>query len=163
MKIAISSSGKPLDSAVDPRFGRAEYFIIVDPETMAFEVVENSQNFNLPQGAGIQAGKTIADHKVYALITGHCQEFALVEVEGNEIKITETLVPPPHEPGVLPNWLHQLGADVIIAGGMGQRAVGLFAEKGIKVVTSAPALAPEELVNGYLNNTLMTGANVCDH
>ncbi|MEJ2729945.1 MAG: NifB/NifX family molybdenum-iron cluster-binding protein [Deltaproteobacteria bacterium] len=94
---------------------------------------------------------------------GHCQEFALVEVEGNEIRKKEMLVPPPHEPGVLPNWLHQLGADVIIAGGMGQRAVGLFEERGIKVFTGAPALTPEELVNSYLNNTLMTGANLCDH
>lgn len=94
---------------------------------------------------------------------GHCQEFALVEVDGNEIKKTETLVPPPHEPGVLPNWLHQLGADVIIAGGMGQRAVGLFVEKGIKVITGAPALSPEEIVNSYLNNTLMIGDNLCDH
>ena len=94
---------------------------------------------------------------------GHCQEFALVEVEGNEISKKEMLVPPPHEPGVLPNWLHQLGADVIIAGGMGQRAVGLFQERGIKVVTGAPALTPEEIVNSYLNNTLMTGANLCDH
>jgi predicted Fe-Mo cluster-binding NifX family protein len=94
---------------------------------------------------------------------GHCQEFALVEVEGNEIRKKEMLVPPPHEPGVLPNWLHQLGADVIIAGGMGQRAVGLFQERGIKVVTGAPALTPEEIVNSYLNNTLMTGDNLCDH
>jgi predicted Fe-Mo cluster-binding NifX family protein len=94
---------------------------------------------------------------------GHCQEFALVEVEGNEITKTEMLVPPPHEPGVLPNWLHQLGADVIIAGGMGQRAVGLFQERGIKVLTGAPALTPEEIVNSYLNNTLMTGVNLCDH
>jgi predicted Fe-Mo cluster-binding NifX family protein len=94
---------------------------------------------------------------------GHCQEFALVEVEGNEIQKKEILVPPPHEPGVLPSWLHELGADIIIAGGMGQRAVGLFTEKGIKVVTGAPALAPEELVNSYLDNTLMTGTNLCDH
>ena len=94
---------------------------------------------------------------------GHCQEFALVEVEGNEIRKTEMLVPPPHEPGVLPKWLHELGADVIIAGGMGQRAVDLFGQKGIRVVTGAPALTPEELVKGYLNNTLMTGNNLCDH
>ena len=94
---------------------------------------------------------------------GHCQEFALVEIEGNEISKKEMLVPPPHEPGVLPNWLHELGADVIIAGGMGQRAVGLFQERGIKVITGAPALTPEEIVNSYLNNTLMTGSNLCDH
>ena len=94
---------------------------------------------------------------------GHCQEFALVEVEGNEISKKEMLVPPPHEPGVLPSWLHELGADVIIAGGMGQRAVSLFQERGIKVVTGAPALTPEEIVDSYLNNTLMTSANLCDH
>jgi ATP-binding protein involved in chromosome partitioning len=94
---------------------------------------------------------------------GHCQEFALVEIEGNEISKKEMLVPPPHEPGVLPSWLHELGADVIIAGGMGQRAVSLFQERGIKVVTGAPTLTPEELVDSYLNNTLMTGTNLCDH
>jgi predicted Fe-Mo cluster-binding NifX family protein len=94
---------------------------------------------------------------------GHCQEFALVEVEDNQILKKETLVPPPHEPGVLPSWLHQLGTNVVIAGGMGQRAVSLFDEKGIKVITGAPTLEPEELVNSYLNQTLQTGANVCDH
>jgi predicted Fe-Mo cluster-binding NifX family protein len=87
MKIAISSSGKTLDSAVDPRFGRAEYFIIVDPETMDFEAVENSQNLNLPQGAGIQAGKTIADNQVEALITGHCGPKAFKVLQAAGIKI----------------------------------------------------------------------------
>ena len=72
MKIAVSSSGKDLDAQLDPRFGRSAYFIIVDPEIMAFEVVENQQNLNLPQGAGIQAAKTIVDNKADVLITGHC-------------------------------------------------------------------------------------------
>ena len=94
---------------------------------------------------------------------GHCQEFALVEVEGNVIKNKETLVPPPHEPGVLPKWLHDLGTDVIIAGGMGARALDLFAQNDIKVFVGASALTPEELVKQYLDNTLQTGGNVCDH
>ena len=94
---------------------------------------------------------------------GHCQEFALIEVAENEITNKQILIPPPHEPGVLPSWLHEIGADVIIAGGMGQRAVRLFDEKGIKVITGAPELEPEALVTNYLNNTLMIGANVCDH
>jgi predicted Fe-Mo cluster-binding NifX family protein len=94
---------------------------------------------------------------------GHCQAFALVEVADNEIANTQILAPPPHEPGILPSWLHELGADVIIAGGMGQRAVALFDEKGIKVITGALTRPPEELVTSYLNGTLMTGANVCDH
>ena len=48
---------------------------------------------------------------------GHCQEFALIEVADNEIANKQIFVPPPHEPGILPRWLHELGADVIIAGG----------------------------------------------
>jgi predicted Fe-Mo cluster-binding NifX family protein len=94
---------------------------------------------------------------------GHCQEFALVEVEDNEIKNKETLVPPPHEPGVLPKWLHELGTNVIIAGGMGARALELFAQNNIKVIVGASALTPEELVQQYLDNSLQTGGNVCDH
>lgn len=94
---------------------------------------------------------------------GHCQEFALVEVEDDEIKNKETLVPPPHEPGVLPKWLHEMGTNVIIAGGMGARALNLFAENDIQVIVGAPALTPEELVKQYLANTLQAGANVCDH
>lgn len=94
---------------------------------------------------------------------GHCLEFALVDVEDNKIKNTETMVPPPHEPGVLPRWLHEQGTDVIIAGGMGARALDLFSQNGIKVLTGAPSLAPEELVQQYLDNALQTGTNVCDH
>jgi predicted Fe-Mo cluster-binding NifX family protein len=63
----------------------------------------------------------------------------------------------------LPRWLHELGVDVIIAGGMGHRALDLFRENGIQVVTGAPSMVPEELVRSYLDNTLMTAENLCDH
>ena len=86
-----------------------------------------------------------------------------MEVEDNQIKNKETLVPPPHEPGVLPKWLHDQGANVIIDGGMGARALDLFSQNDIKVIVGASALTPEELVNQYLANTLQTGGNVCDH
>jgi predicted Fe-Mo cluster-binding NifX family protein len=56
-----------------------------------------------------------------------------------------------------------LGTDIIIAGGMGSRAQGLFNENGIKVVTGAPIDTPESLVKQYLSNSLVTGENVCDH
>jgi len=87
MKLAVTSTGKGLDANLDPRFGRAAYFIIVDPETMEFEVVENNQNLNLPQGAGIQAGKTIVDNKVDALITGHCgpKAFKVLRSAGTKV------------------------------------------------------------------------------
>jgi predicted Fe-Mo cluster-binding NifX family protein len=94
---------------------------------------------------------------------GHCQEFAIVEVEENEIKNTVILVPPAHEPGVLPRWLGELGANVVITGGMGGRALELFEQNGIKVVTGAPSLEPEVLVKSYLENNLEAGENVCDH
>ena len=87
MKIAVSSSGNTLESDIDPRFGRAQNFIIVDTETMAFEVKENVQNLNLPQGAGIQAGKTVADLGVEAVITGNCGPKAFNVLEAAEVKV----------------------------------------------------------------------------
>ncbi len=94
---------------------------------------------------------------------GHCKEFAIIDVENDQIKNKEILVPPPHEPGVLPRWLHEMGANVIIAGGMGQRAIDLFSQNSITVVTGAPSLEAEELVKSYLDSALVTGDNVCNH
>ncbi len=72
MKVAVTSSGQNLESNLDPRFGRAPYFLIVDTDTLDFEVKPNEQNMDLPQGAGIQAGKTVANFGVQAVITGNC-------------------------------------------------------------------------------------------
>jgi Mrp family chromosome partitioning ATPase/predicted Fe-Mo cluster-binding NifX family protein len=113
-------------------------------------------------GAAMKIAIPIAEGRLTAHF-GHAAEFAIVYVENNEIKDKELLTPPPHEPGVLPRWLHELGVSVIIAGGMGQKALALFGENGIQVVTGALSLTPEELVDQYLTNTLVTGENVCDH
>ena len=96
---------------------------------------------------------------------GHCEHFALVDVNDADKSIASTsyLTPPPHEPGVLPRWLAEQGASVIIAAGMGQRAQGLFAASGIEVVVGAPAGSAEEVAAAYLAGTLETGQNVCDH
>jgi len=96
---------------------------------------------------------------------GHCEQFALVDVDATSKQITGTryLTPPPHEPGVIPRWLHEQGATTIIAGGMGMRAQQIFAENGITVVTGAPVASPEALVTAYLQEALVTGANACDH
>jgi ATP-binding protein involved in chromosome partitioning len=94
---------------------------------------------------------------------GHCDQFALVETENGQIKGKSMHTPPPHEPGVLPAWLHEMGANIIIAGGMGSRAQELFNQNGIKVVTGASQGTPESLVTQYLTDCLVTGANVCDH
>ncbi len=96
---------------------------------------------------------------------GHCEQFAMVDIDPatQQVLQTQYLTPPPHEPGVIPRWLHEQGATTIIAGGMGSRAQGLFAQNGITVVTGAPAGTPEALVAAYLQGTLVTGDNVCDH
>jgi predicted Fe-Mo cluster-binding NifX family protein len=106
----------------------------------------------------------LADGKLTAHF-GHCQQFALLDVDEKTGKTTaqKTLTPPAHEPGVLPRWLHEQGADTIIAGGMGQRAQQLFIENSIKVVVGAPAETPEKLVADYLAGTLQSGTNLCDH
>jgi predicted Fe-Mo cluster-binding NifX family protein len=72
MKIAVSASGPGLDAQVDPRFGRAPYFLLVKPDNMEFEVVTNKQNLQAAQGAGIQAAATVAGCRPDAVITGHC-------------------------------------------------------------------------------------------
>jgi len=96
---------------------------------------------------------------------GHCEQFALVEADEATKTVTGTtyLAPPGHEPGVLPRWLHEQGASVIIAGGMGQRAQGLFSQNGITVVVGAAGGSPEELASAYLAGTLEVGQNACDH
>jgi len=96
---------------------------------------------------------------------GHCEQFALVDVDRAQKTITgiSYLTPPPHAPGLLPRWLHEQGATAIIAGGMGSRAQDLFAESGITVITGAPVDVPAALVTAYLNGELVTGDNTCDH
>jgi ATP-binding protein involved in chromosome partitioning len=95
---------------------------------------------------------------------GHCEAFALIDADGEGTVVNETYVnPPPHEPGLLPEWLSQKGVTCVIAGGMGSRAQQLFAQKGIKVITGAMGESPKEIVEHYLKGTLQTGVNTCDH
>ena len=123
------------------------------------------------------AGSTIT-HKIHKMIKriaipttegkldghfGHCKQFAMVEVEDTDIKEVTYLDAPPHQPGYLPRWLAERGATDIIAGGMGQRAIQLFNDRGVNVFVGAPAIAPEELVKGFLSETLEFSANYCDH
>ena len=96
---------------------------------------------------------------------GHCEVFTILDIdpENKTVTASQELVPPPHEPGVLPAWLAEQGATVIIAGGMGTRAQSLFEEQHIQTVVGAPALEPHELAQAYLAGTLTTGMNACDH
>jgi len=96
---------------------------------------------------------------------GHCDQFAIFDIDDSTSKVInrKDAAPPDHAPGALPKWLHENNVGVIIAGGMGQRAQQLFAQNDIKVVIGASGQSPEELVSAYLENTLETGDNICDH
>ncbi|RJR39601.1 MAG: dinitrogenase iron-molybdenum cofactor biosynthesis protein [Deltaproteobacteria bacterium] len=72
MKIVLSASGPDLEAQVEPRFGRAPYFLMVDTETMACEALTNGQNLQAAQGAGIQAAAMITRQRPAAVLTGHC-------------------------------------------------------------------------------------------
>ncbi|MBN1656495.1 MAG: P-loop NTPase [Deltaproteobacteria bacterium] len=96
---------------------------------------------------------------------GHCERFVLfdVEADGKTIGQRQELTPPPHEPGTFPRWLHEQGATIIIAGGMGSRAQSLFSENNIRVVVGAAGGEPDVIVQEFLDGRLETGPNICDH
>jgi predicted Fe-Mo cluster-binding NifX family protein len=96
---------------------------------------------------------------------GHCEQFAIidVDVDKKEVQNTELLTPPPHEPGLLPRWLSELSVELVIAGGMGQRAQMLFQENNIDLIVGVTDSTPQELAEKYLNNQLESGQNICDH
>jgi predicted Fe-Mo cluster-binding NifX family protein len=87
MKIAVTSQGQELGSPVDPRFGRARYFVVVDTETGEFSAADNSQNLNAVQGAGIQAGGNVVKLGVKAVITGHVGPKAFATLQAGGVQI----------------------------------------------------------------------------
>ncbi len=87
MKIAISAKGNGLDDDVDPRFGRAAYLIIVDPDTLAFKTVDNTHNVNAMQGAGIQAARIVVEEGAEVILTGHCGPKAFVTLQAAKVKV----------------------------------------------------------------------------
>lgn len=87
MKIAITSKGKDLDSEVDPRFGRAAYILIIDTDTLEFDVIDNAQNANSFKGAGIHAGASISEKNAKVLLTGFCGPNAFKTLNAAGIKV----------------------------------------------------------------------------
>jgi len=90
MKIAFTTSGETLDSPLDSRFGRAPKFIIYDLEDDSLEVIDNQQNLNAVQGAGIQSAQTVAKTGAKALVTGHCGPKAFRVLLAAGVKIFNT-------------------------------------------------------------------------
>ena len=106
----------------------------------------------------LSAGR-LADH------FGHCEQFAFIEAdpESKRILNQSLVVPPPHEPGVFPRWLHEQGVLVIIAGGMGRRALDLFAQNGIAVHAGVSGHSAEMAAQAFLNGALPGGTPNCGH
>ncbi len=125
---------------------------------------EPKQDTKQKETSNMKIAIPLADGKLTAHF-GHCGQFAIVDVDPKSKTIQSQVVldPPPHEPGVLPAWLAEKGVNLIIAGGMGQRAQMLFTDKNIEVIVGAPVDTPEALVSDYLAGALQTGDNICDH
>jgi predicted Fe-Mo cluster-binding NifX family protein len=96
---------------------------------------------------------------------GHCQYFALFDVDEAEKKIVtkSKLESPPHQPGLLPRVLAEEGVTIVIAGGMGSRAQDIFEQNRIQVIIGVPEIDPETAVQEFLKGTLISGDNICDH
>jgi predicted Fe-Mo cluster-binding NifX family protein len=87
MKIAVTSTGQDLDSPMDPRFGRAAYILVVDADTLDYEVLDNTENVNAFKGAGIQAATMISDAQADVLLTGFCGPNAFKVLDAARVKV----------------------------------------------------------------------------
>lgn len=94
---------------------------------------------------------------------GHCEQFAIITVADGKIVNQETLTPPPHAPGVIPNWVADQGCTDIIVGGMGEAAQAILQQRNVKVTCGAPSDTPENLIELYLRGKLVDSGNSCDH
>ncbi len=94
---------------------------------------------------------------------GHCRQFAIIEAEEGVILHESFLTPPPHQPGLLPAWLSERGVTDVIAAGMGKKAIKLFEQQEIRMHVGTEYKSPRELVADYYRQSLVTGANACDH
>ncbi len=93
MKVAFTTSGNDLNAPLDSRFGRAPKFLVYDLDTNTFAVIDNQQNLNAIQGAGIQAAQNVAQEDVSCVITGHCGPKAFSVLSAVGIKVYNTDLP----------------------------------------------------------------------
>ncbi len=94
---------------------------------------------------------------------GQSHHFILFKIRDGQTEHKQELVPPEHGPGVYPRWLAGLGVTDVITGGIGQKAIDVFLEKGINVFDGAPVKEVDELVQDFLDGHLESLGNYCDH
>ena len=92
---------------------------------------------------------------------GRCPLFTLVEIEDNKVVMADTIENPGHHPGFLPQFLHEKGVSVIIAGGMGQRAQALFSQTGIETIMGISGKV-DAVIEKIISGTLQGGESLCN-
>lgn len=102
-----------------------------------------------------------SENKIVTGHFGHCQNFNIFVTDNDQIISRDSIPNPGHKPGFLPNYLNELGVNVIISGGMGGSAISIFNEKGIEVITGAKGNA-EDVVTSYIKGELKSTGSVCN-
>lgn len=103
-----------------------------------------------------------ADGTEVAAHFGRCEKYVLAEIEDGEVGAREDMANPGHEPGRLPRMLHDLGVDCIAAGGMGPRAVNLFAQLGIQPIVGVSG-SVDDCLAAAAAGELEAGETTCHH
>lgn len=93
---------------------------------------------------------------------GHCKAYVLADVADGRVDGVQVLAAPEHEPGALPAFLNSHGVKAVVAGGMGARAVGLFAGYGIEAITGVTGTVEDALAH-LAAGDLQSGPSLCDH
>ena len=93
---------------------------------------------------------------------GHCPQFTIFDTENGEVKNKSVIDNPGHKPGFLPKFLSEKNVDLVLAGGMGTRAINLFNNEGVEVITGVKGDV-DNCIHSYLKGELDTEDNACDH
>jgi len=94
---------------------------------------------------------------------GHCQKFAIIEIQSNTVMSITEITPPEHQPGLYPKWIASFGVTDVIAGGIGEHAIQLFNQNNINVHAGAQLKYAKELAEDFINHKLNLNINSCDH
>lgn len=149
--VAAGDSGKPVKDLVSSSNNPMQ-----DILTRIINIQGEGGLMNMKVAIPLAAGKLCTHF-------GHCEQFAIMTVANGQITSKEVLTPPPHAPGVIPNWIVDQGCTNVIVGGMGETAQEILTSRGVSVLTGAPSVVPEEIMSLFINGKLESSVNSCDH
>lgn len=162
LAVALADEGIPVLNSKTPLKIKDQLNIVVDNILSYLDTKEDNNSKQSKRSKKMKFAIPTVNNKL-CMHFGHCQQFAIIDVVDDKIQGESYITPPPHEPGVLPKFLGENNVNVIISGGMGSRAQQLFAEQNIKVLTGAQSENPRDVVQQFIDGSLKTGSNVCDH